>query len=197
VNGVETHDLLASSVSAFQYASAIVHEPYNWDTLGRPKECKAKTPSNKNKEFAKFSSFSHGTRVQILLQNIDNKQYIAVLACRLRERSSTYLGFGLSLDERTGQYRRTSLRPFDINVDNYLGSKLTLEDVYIAQPRHDFALSSRPVRCQLRGSSKKPEPELLLYLEDTSAYNVGFTLMTSAPLVSRSFCFVSVRSPRS
>jgi hypothetical protein len=86
----------------------------------------------------------------------------------------------LLLDERTGQYRRTSLRPFDINVDNYLGSKLTLEDIYIAQPRHDFALSSRPVRCQLSRSSKKPEPELLLYLEDVSAYNAGFTLINSA-----------------
>jgi hypothetical protein len=179
---MDTHDLLAPSVSAFESSSNIISEPYNWDIVGRPKESKVKLISNK--PLANFSTFSHGIRVQLLVENLEKNRFLAHLACRFREKSATCLAFELVLEQGSLQYRRNSpigLR--EVILDNYLHYKLTVKDVYIAQPRQDFTLSLRPVRYQIESSSILPTPETSLYLMEDAVYKAGFTPVTYSPPV--------------
>jgi len=149
---MKTCDLLAPSISAFESSSDIISEPYDWDQIGRPKETKAKIISNT--PLAKYCAISHGMRVQLLLEKSDEIQYLALLACRFRENKGTSLAVNLVLEKRAGQYRQDSPNKLDeIEIDSYLGYKVTLEDVYVASPRLDFGLSLRPVRYQIADSS--------------------------------------------
>jgi hypothetical protein len=104
--------------------------------------------------------------------------FLAYLACRRRDRPQTSLTVNLILDRKSGQYRRyfEPSAKDEVNLDSYTGYKTTLKDVYIAQPRLDFAFSSRPVRYQLGAASDVPDPEFLLLLKDESARQAGFTL---------------------
>jgi hypothetical protein len=95
--------------------------------------------------------------------------FLAYLACRRRDRPQTSLTINLVLDRKSGQYRRyfnfEQSAKDEVNLDSYTGYKTALEDVYIAQPRLDFAFSSRPVRYQLGAASYVPDPEFLLFLK--------------------------------
>jgi hypothetical protein len=145
--------------------------------IGAPKEAKPKAGSNNNKQLSTFSSFCHGIRVQMLLEGTFGNHFMAYLACRRRDRDQTSLRISLLLDRRSGQYRRyyDPNANYEIGLDTTTGYRTKLEDVYIAQPRHDFAFSSRPARYQLGTASYVPDPELLLFLEDDSARQAGFT----------------------
>jgi hypothetical protein len=112
--------------------------------------------------------------------------FLAHLACRNREKRSTCLALNLIFDKRTGQYHRTSLdRPREVIIDSYFTYKVTLEDVYLAQPRLDFALSLRPVRYQMESSSSLSTPEAMLYLMEDAVYKAGFAPVTYFPQVAR------------
>ena len=141
---------------------------------------KPKFGSHNKKQLSTFSSFCHGIRVQMLLEHTAGNHFLAYLACRRRDRHRTSLRISLFLDNQSGQYRKV-FRPdceIEIGIDTTTGYKTKLEDVYIAQPRLDFAFSSRPARYQLGAASDVPDPELLLFLEDESAREAGFTLET-------------------
>ena len=118
--------------------------------------------------------------MQMLLEGTFGNHFLAYLACRRRERDQTSLSISLSLDRRSGQYRRYYDPDvnYEIGFDPTTGYRTKLEDVYIAQPRHDFAFSSRPARYQLGAASDVHDPKLLLFLEDESAREAGFTLDT-------------------
>ena len=179
----ETYDLLAPTISAFESSSDIICEPYDWDLIGAPKESKPKAGPNNKKQLSTFSSFCHGIRVQMLLERTFGNHFLAYLACRRRDRHQTSLRISLFLDSRSGQYRRY-YEPdanYEIGIDTTTGYRTKLEDVYIAQPRLDFAFSSRPARYQLGAVSDVPDPELLLFLEDESAREAGFMLDTQDP----------------
>jgi hypothetical protein len=163
-----TYDLFAPTISAFESSTDIICEPYDWDLIAAPKESKPKAGSNNNKQLSIFSSFSHGIRVQMLLEHTAGNEFLAYLACRRRDRHRTRLTISLLLDRRSGQYRRyyDPDANYEIGIDTTTGYRTKLEDVYIAQPRLNFASASRPARYQLGAASDVPDPELLLFLED-------------------------------
>jgi len=108
--------------------------------------------------------------------------FLAHLACRDREKIRTCLGLNLIFDKRTGHYHRTSLdRLREVEIDSYFSYKVTLADVYVAQPRLDFALSLRPVRYQLESSSNT---EAMLYLIEDAVYKSGFSRVAYLPQVT-------------
>ncbi|KAH8807715.1 heterokaryon incompatibility protein-domain-containing protein [Xylogone sp. PMI_703] len=179
-------ELLAPDISAFEFASDIISEPYNWGEIGRPKQSDPKVAGTK-KTIATFSSVSHGLRVQLLLEKIDEENYIAYLACRRRGLENTCLTVQLCLDLTTGRYSRGWKDGTHINrdcqilerlVDSHLGYKVTLHDVYIAQPLPDIARSDRRVRC-------KPgwdRHDIRLYVADETLPSTGFEVVDYCPL---------------
>jgi hypothetical protein len=176
-------DPLAPKISAFLNSSDIISAPYDRDVIGLPKESKLKAASNKNKQLSTFCSFSHGIRVQMLLESTDSNYFLAYLACRRRGRKRTCHVIWLFLDKRSGQYRR-SPSPQNVaeaKINYHTGYKTTLEDVYISQPPSDFA--QHQVQYQIRGSYDEPNSEFLLYVEDDLAQVAGFTSVTYVPEV--------------
>jgi hypothetical protein len=120
------YDLFAPSISAFEHSSSIINEPYSWDILGRPKLDKLKTVSER--PLAKFSAFSHGICVQLLIQRDDDIHCMALLACRYRKQINTCLCINLVLDKGSGQYlRRLPESPYEIKLDSLF--RTTLVDV--------------------------------------------------------------------
>jgi hypothetical protein len=151
--------------------------------MGRPKESKTKTVSNK--QLAKYSAFSHGLCIQLLVENMGEGYFLGHLACRNREKMGTCLALNLIFDKRTGNYHRTSLGALrEVTIDGYFSYKVTLADVYMAQPRLDFALSLRPVRYQMESSSSISNPEAVLYLMEDTVGKSGFSLVTYLPQVT-------------
>jgi hypothetical protein len=120
----------------------------------------------------------------MLLQTHHDNHYIAYLACRVRANERTLLGFVLELEQRTGQYRRVSPNELEeYKVDSYLTYRVTLQNVYVAAPRPDFALSLRPVRYQIANSSSTPSsPKFFLCLTDDAVRKAGFTQLDYSQL---------------
>jgi hypothetical protein len=78
------------------------------------------------------------------------------------------------LDRGLGQYLRgIPESPYEIKLDSLF--RTTLVDVYMAQPRLDFALSHRPVRYQLKGFSDLSNSDSSVYLMEDAVYKAGFT----------------------
>jgi hypothetical protein len=178
---MQTCGLLAPSISAFESSSDVISEPYDWDEIGQPKKAGVKIVSNK--PLAKYSAISHGMRVQLLCEGSGENYYLAYLACRFSANKRTLLAVDLGLEKRAGQYRRDSPNQlYEIEIDSYLGYKVTLQDVYVASPRLDFALSLRPVRYQIADSSSiLPYPEFFLCLMDDAVHKAGFTPVGYSP----------------
>jgi len=174
------YELFAPSISAFEHSSDIINEPYRWDLLGRPKLDKIKTVSER--PLAKFSAFSHGICVQLLVQKDDDINCMALLACRYRKQTNTCLCINLVLDKDLGQYLRVLPEsPYEVKLDSLF--RTTLVDVYMAQPRLDFTLSHRPVRYQLKGFSDLSNSDSSVYLMEDAVYNAGFTPVIYMPPV--------------
>jgi hypothetical protein len=172
------YELFAPSISAFEHSSDIINEPYRWDLLGRPKLDKIKTVSER--PLAKFSAFSHGICVQLLVQKDDDINCMALLACRYRKQTNTCLCINLVLDKGLGQYLRDLPEsPDEIKLETLF--RTTLVDVYLAQPRLDFALSHRPVRYQLKGFYDLSNPDTSVYLMEDDVYKAGFTPVLYMP----------------
>jgi len=146
-----------------------------------PKESKPKAVSNKNKQLSKFSSFSHGIRVQMLLERSSSHHFLAHLACRRRGRAGSCLAVWLILDEKHGHYLRGCSADMlrEVNIDNHTGYRTILEDVYISQPLPGFGYQHVPY--QLEDLFDVHNLEFLLFLEDASARQAGFTSITYIP----------------
>jgi hypothetical protein len=174
------YELLAPSISAFEHSSDIINEPYRWDILGRPKSDKIKTVSDR--PLAKFSSFSHGICVQLLVQRDDDIHCMALLACRYRKGTKTCLCINLVLNKGLGQYLRVLPEsPYEIELDSLF--RTTLVDVYLAQPRLNFALSHRPVKYQIGDSSDLSNSDTSVHLMEDAVYKAGFTPVIYMPPV--------------
>ena len=172
----ETCDLLAPSVSAFAHSQNVINEPYDWDTIGRPKLSKVKLTSS-DKPLAQYSAISHGIRIQMLLHTQSNNYCVAYLACRFQSRKQTLLGLLLELEETTGQYRRVGLgEAKEYVIDSLFSYRATLQDVYVAAPRLDFALSLRPVRYQIENLffTNGPPQSFLTFMDEAAVQEAHF-----------------------